>query len=542
MAQYRAIFKNANIAMVAAIAAAALASGQAQAATGQTFTNDTFKKDAAVEVTMDGTDTADDTKGQYKNFTISGSSGDAAFTNDQANVLTVTGGSGASGSVFKGKDANGTGTISLAKTSLVIAGTKDNSTDTVVSIGEGTSGAAVTLGSVTAEKGTLDVVKGSLTAGTLTLNNKALLKLTDGDVSADSITLESGSVVDITKGSLGKAGNTITVAAGAKIDTQATDNTNAKVLSNLDVSGTLNVDASKAIKIEGEANFLSGSTFVSKGVTVLAKGGSIDDKATLTVEAGSDIRIGDATLTLSSDNLKKLISGTKVQSMSDKKAVIALNDETSAEKALDLATTTIIGASDGVVSAKLVKQGTSGSLTVQGGYAKYAGENKIEGQEGVTLSFKGLTVGKDAAVSFNKGGISVSESLSIKDKKALTLDSGNALTLDGATGSVDAASVTIGSSAAAGTLNVKNGTWTLPDLTVTSGSATVEDQATLKVNGKLTATKAGQLLVKGGTVDVQGSGSSLVLASAEAKTVQLSAGGVLKIDPESHIIEARNQE
>ena len=32
MAQYRAIFKNANIAMVAAIAAAALASGQAQAA------------------------------------------------------------------------------------------------------------------------------------------------------------------------------------------------------------------------------------------------------------------------------------------------------------------------------------------------------------------------------------------------------------------------------------------------------------------------------------------------------------------------------
>ena len=34
MAQYRAIFKNANIAMVAAIAAAALASGQAQAAAG----------------------------------------------------------------------------------------------------------------------------------------------------------------------------------------------------------------------------------------------------------------------------------------------------------------------------------------------------------------------------------------------------------------------------------------------------------------------------------------------------------------------------
>ena len=533
MAQYRAIFKNANIAMVAAIAAAALASGQAQAATGQTFTNDTFKKDAAVEVTMDGTDTADDTKGQYKNFTISGSSGDAAFTNDQANVLTVTGGSGASGSVFKGKDANGTGTISLAKTSLVIAGTKDNSTDTVVSIGAGTSGAAVTLGSVTAEKGTLDVVKGSLTAGSITLKNKGLLKLTDGDVSADSITLESGSVVDITKGSLGKAGNTITVPAGAKIDTQAASTAidNAKVLGNLDISGTLNVGDGKGIKIEGVADFKSGSTFVTSGATILANGGSIDDNATLTVGTGSDIRIGDATLTLSSENLKKLIAG-KIKSMSDKHAVVQLNDETTAENALDLAKTDIIGASDGTVSANFVKQGNSGTLTVQGGYAQYAGENKIEGQEGVTLSFKGLTVGKDAAVSFNKGGISVSESLAIKDKKALTLDSGNALTLDGATGSVDAASVTIGSAAAAGTLNVKNGTWTLPALTVTSGSATIENQATLKVTDALTATKADQLLVKGGTVDVQGSGSSLVLKGAEAGTVKLSDGGVLKIDAE----------
>ena len=128
--------------------------------------------------------------------------------------------------------------------------------------------------------------------------------------------------------------------------------------------------------------------------------------------------------------------------------------------------------------------------------------------------------------------MAVSESLAIAGKKALTLDSGSALTLDGVTGSVDAASVTIGSAAAAGTLNVKNGTWTLPALTVTSGAATVEDQATLKVTGALTATKADQLLVKGGTVDVQGSGSSLVLKGAEASTVKLSDGGVLKIDAE----------
>ena len=72
----------------------------------------------------------------------------------------------------------------------------------------------------------------------------------------------------------------------------------------------------------------------------------------------------------------------------------------------------------------------------------------------------------------------------------------------------------------------------LPALTVTSGSATVEDQATLKVTGALTAKTADALVVKGGTVDVQGSGSSLVLTGAAANTVKLSAGGTLKIDAE----------
>ena len=533
MAQYRAIFKNANIAMVAAIAAAALASGQAQAAQGQTFTNDSFK-DTAVKVTMDGTATADDTQGKYKNFTISGGTDAQAFTNAQANVLTVTGGKGDSGSVFKGKAGDSTGVINLAETSLIIAGTADNSTDAVVSIGAGTSGAAVTLGSVTAGQGTLDVVKGSLTAGSLTLKNKALLKLTDGDVSADSITLESGSVVDITKGSFGKAGNTITVPAGAKIDTQAASTAidNAKVLGNLDISGTLNVADGKGIKIEGVTNLKSGSTFVTSGATILANGGTIDNDAKLDVGANSDIRIGEANLTLSSANLKKLLGGAsaKVQNMTGKHAVVQLNDVTAKDNPLNLVGTSIIGDSDGAVSTKLVKQ-SNGSLTVKTDYAKYAGENKIVGQDGVTLSFKGLTVGKDNDVTFNNGGISVSESLAITGQKALITDSGNALTLDGTTGTVDAKSVTIGSSKAEASLTVKNGTWTLPALTVTSGAATVEDQATLKVNGALTATTAGQLVVSGGTVDVQGSGS-LALGSAAENTVQLTKGGVLKIDAE----------
>ena len=46
MAQYRAIFKNANIAMVAAMAAAALAAGQAQADTIDSWAKLETVKDA----------------------------------------------------------------------------------------------------------------------------------------------------------------------------------------------------------------------------------------------------------------------------------------------------------------------------------------------------------------------------------------------------------------------------------------------------------------------------------------------------------------
>ena len=249
------------------------------------------------------------------------------------------------------------------------------------------------------------------------------------------------------------------------------------------------------------------------------------------VDATSDIRIGEgATLTLSSTNLKTLLGGAtaKVQSKTNEHAVVQLNDTTTKENPLNLVGTSIIGDSNGTVSNKLVAQGT-GSLTVKTDYATYAGANEIVGQDGVTLSFKGFKVGNNDAVVFKSGTVAVSESLAIKDKKALTLDSGSALTLDGNSGSVDAASVAIGSGSETGTLTVKNGTWTLPAITVTKGKAEVAENATLKVTGALTAKTEAALVVNGGTVDVQGSGS-LALGSAVANTVKLSDGGVLKID------------
>ena len=518
MAQYRAIFKNANIAMVAAIAAAALASGQAQAAAGDLGKDAWASLDGEVQV---GTGAP-----TYSGaLSLTADSKDPVANNNKFTLKIIAGNTHA----ITGHTGN-QGGFTAEKGSLVISGSGAVEA-TKLEVGK-TSGAEVTFKDISVTKGTLALTKGTINAEAITLGDTSKLTMAEGTVAADAIDLQSGSTVEITKGTLGKTGATITVGKDATLDSKIGKQTDGKVVGALNVEGTVNVAQDKFLTVEGVADFKSGSTFTSSGTTLLAEGGTIHDNATLTVGAASDISIGEATLTLSSANLKKLLGGAKVQSMTDKKAVVQLNDTTTKENPLDLATTLILGAGDGAVSTKLAKQGTSGALTVKGDYAKYAGENKIDGQEGVTLSFKGLTVGKDNAVSFNKGGISVSESLAIKDNKALTLDSGNALTLDGATGSVDAASLTIGSSNSGASLTVKNGIWTLPALTVTSGSATVENQATLKVTGALTATKADQLLVKGGTVDVQGSGSSLVLKGAQANTVKLSAGGVLKIDAE----------
>ena len=516
MAQYRAIFKNANIAMVAAMAAAALAAGQAQAAAGDL--------EKANWAGLEGEVLVGSGAPTYSgSLALTADAADPVVNNNEFTLKITEGAAHA----VTGHTGN-VGGFTAKSGSLVIAGNGAVGA-TQLEVGK-TSGAEVTFKDISVTKGTLALTKGAINAGSITLGDTSKLTMAEGVVSAGKISLESGSTVEITKGTLGKTGATITVGKDATLQSKGAAQNNANLDGKLSVAGTLDVGDQKHLTIKGAAEFQSGSTFISSGTTILTNGATIDDNATLTVGTGSDIRIGDATLTLSAASLDKLLAGKNVQSMSEKKAVVQLNDVTAKDKPLDLAKTKII--SSGVVSDKLAKQGTNGSLTVQGGYANYAGENKIEGQEGVTLSFKGLTVGKDAVVSFNKGGISVSESLSIKDKKALTLDSGNALTLDGATGSVDAASVTIGSSAAAGTLNVKKGTWTLPAVTVTSGSATVEDQATLKVTGALTAKTAAALVVKGGTVDVQGSGSSLVLTGAAANTVKLSAGGTLKIDAE----------
>ncbi|WP_044122427.1 beta strand repeat-containing protein, partial [Anaerobiospirillum succiniciproducens] len=616
MAQYRAIFKHANIAMVTAMAAAALAAGQAQAATDQTLDNQVFKDDAALNVTITGAATADTDKKEYKKFTITGDEGENGFTNTQENVLTVTGGKDAdqSSSSFEGKTDNKLGVINLVNTTLKIEGSADAVADTKVAVGGSDKSVALTLKEVSVKKGTLQVgkdggaqVASSLTANKITiggdgpaeLNAKKAAVITGtksievkkgGTVGLGVEAQLSGASLTVTDGALklgdkSKVINSAINVSGGTVTLSGKDNDNKSELGNsssnikitggevkvddgkhgvitassftlsdkakLTNSGSLAINTTGTIELSGGTidnadqksltfgnvtNIKSGSTVTNSGTLVFAKGGSIDDNATFKNTANSGntkVHIGTGTLSVSSKALKdKLLTGDEVSTTNDAKAIIQLTD--SGDAALNLGDATIIGAANGIVNAKFKKQGTNGTLTIQGNNAEYKGNDVITGQDGVNLSFKNFTVGKGNTdnVTLKSGSITVSESLKVPEGKGLILDSGNALVLDGTTasGSIVAKSVTVGSGKAEANLNVDKGTWTLPALTITNGAATVEKDAQLKVNGALKATTEGALVVKGGLVSTEGADGKLVLKGAAAKTVQMSNGATLIVD------------
>ena len=142
MAQYRAIFKNANIAMVAAMAAAALAAGQAQAAAeiGETnFGSIAAKPDG---YTLDGSKSE-----PYSKINISSVKTDIKNTN--AFVLTLTGGAD-----HKIESSADTAIVSVTAEK---AGIKLDGQGVVLGIGHNKSGASVKLNSLDVAQGTLNL-------------------------------------------------------------------------------------------------------------------------------------------------------------------------------------------------------------------------------------------------------------------------------------------------------------------------------------------------------------------------------------------------
>ena len=609
MAQYRAIFKNANIAMVAAIAAAALAAGQAQAAPGGTTFDDTKFGAAVADVTIDGTtqdstpDKADDT---YGTLTITSA---ANRTSTDPLKVTITGGNT---HTIKGTAAGKGPTttpakpdVNLGNTSIVIEASAAKLT-----VGEaGTAGSPtatpaaktnVTLKNLTVTEGALDLVANADNADLATTVSAADVTFGSGagasgktatvnlakhsSISATALTVKEGATVNVsggaslTAGSVSVANGTIKLGTDAENATAAFGSTTGNTEINdgtVEVVSGGNGELKGAIEMAGGTLSNSGAMTVANaftstggaiknnaatntitfkggvttgGKTVLTNSGSIVLEGgestialsdTSTIDPGSSVVLNkNAVLKVTAESLKALAAGNLKSSQGNSGTIVI----TGASGVLDLsANNTILDgtgqATKGNLNAKIT--GGDGSLTLKVGNAKFDSGDTITLNAGVTLAADTLALGAtgDGAVTVKNGGISIASNLKTSATKDLKLEGGTTLTLAGSGNTLDVKSIVVGTADAGGSkakLNVDKGEWSVKSLTVTSGSANVNNSGTkLTITDSLTTTSAdGKLAIDGATVDAKGV-TTLILGKSGASITNagkliLSADKVVK--------------
>ena len=307
MAQYRAIFKNANIAMLAAIAASALAAGQAQAA----GTNIVNWKDVVTDDYNGGTETADKTL----QVVVSNTAENNKNTGDFAVNITA----GAGHTIKGSADGHALSGGATANTSITLAGDKANPSKTKLEIGgAGDAHVGVTVKSFNNYGGTLSVVGGSA-ASSLTATNiviggsapaagDAPATVADADpyaivslgASGEIIGAESGSFLVKAGGelqfagadSVAEANSGLTIDGGAVSVSGAASGTIKGVLTmnsgKLTVSGGT---AATTLKVTGSTTINDGALKVASGGTA---GGSLTFEKGVTFNSGSlSIEDGD---------------------------------------------------------------------------------------------------------------------------------------------------------------------------------------------------------------------------------------------------------
>ena len=593
MAQYRAIFKNANIAMVAAMAAAALAAGQAQAQPIEKFDNAAL----AAEGTPDKVTVAGDSAaaGEYKKLELTGGANSA-----KALEIKITAGDA---HTIKGVAAGSSPDTTPAKPDVNLGNTSfviEAGTDATLTIGEsgavgGTPAAAatnVTVADITVNKGTLALVAKaddkqlatSVTAanltvglgGTATVGDEAKITVAKHTSinATEALTVNSGSKITVAGGGTlsgqtvtindgtvelgdgGDADNLGTLSSTGKLDIKggevksvatgsarisASEISLAKALvssGSLVVDGALtakngatitndstlvindnfdaesgstvtnNDGAAKVITFNGQTTFKAGSKISNSGAMVIA--GKADFKIADTALA-QDLKVGGTgaalkvvsggTANMSSAALKTFLKGS-VTSEDQQTGTIALSDT----GVVDLKTATIFADTTGNMSEKL---GGAGTLVVSATSAKFDGADAVSGDatknKGVTLAFNELSLGNTAAEFTVKGvNLEIAKDIKIKENKGLKLQDGAKLTLNGTGKTLELESITLGEAASAGTLNVDKGNWGVKTLTVTSGTANVNNSGTtLTISTGLKTDSDGKLVINGGVVDAK---------------------------------------
>ncbi|MGN8852430.1 beta strand repeat-containing protein [Anaerobiospirillum succiniciproducens] len=585
MAQYRAIFKNANIAMLAAIAAAALAAGQAQAA-DLTLSQDKAKPTESLDIS-EPVDASGHAGGFVNNITIK-------------NKGTLN---------FNGSSAPNTGHISVANTLTVQSGGTLNLSGTAAGQAGGGWGVVGTHaynekneplfananstfnlesgGAVTITKSQIQMTNVNLNGGTVTIatnhqdnadsdfaDNAQINAITNAagqggvlTVNGATVNLNNGSIlngktVDLKKGTIKMSGDGTSGSgsviraygggsvnlAGAELTTDGTDNyiaaakvnmtSGAVTIKNgteLHLVGAVRGDNNLSSAAAGKFNISGGTFTVSSGGTLNIKGDATFAKNTLKVVSGSKIDLGtlasgDAARTLNVDSadIKAMLeSGNALVGSGTATNEFILNlSETSA---IDLAAQGLVQLGDdanlGKISAGIAI--TDAQLTVKGNEAKFL---KEKFNDGTGYEFNTLTVGdSNTFVLEGKAKVTVHNALNVSGSAvdadtALNVTAG-ALTLDGS-GSVGAKTVKVsGSGADDAKLNVK-GNWSVGNLTLNSGASTLTD-AELTVGGKLTTDTGATVTADNSKIKVLGENADFKFT---AGTITLNNVSELHVD------------
>ena len=638
MAQYRAIFKNANIAMLAAIAASALAAGQAQAA--NSFVNDTVKAEGTdVTVNVDGTGT--DQNAYDKIALTDGVASDKAFVitvSSGAANNTIKGSVGLSNSTIKVAGANttnakldiGTGAqnptnltlkeLSVAEQgALNVAGTSaDNKTSVIAStinFGDGQTaanstidiknfatvsaeGAAEEAGKITINQATVNIAAGG------TLKGKKVV-LTDGAVtnagtlSGGTIDIAAGTLTNtgtLTTGTLNLAGGTLTATeavtasnelniAGGKVD--ATKAVSGKTIKVTDgevdfaaATGVLGSDTTDLITISGGTIDAKTAAGAIKGKTIKFEKGDIKATKGLTIEGGFEATGGTLTIadsqTLTFKGNASITDDVQI-SLLDKTAhtvkVVGTDAENNGKLSVSSAVFKKLTA-DGSGTNKVALSGansstaelhftdaavnfeTLGVLTNAGALGNKidttgnAGKIKVSAKEeatfaqkdltaGITIAAKKLTVGTKAngfTISGTSAALEVGNVLTIGEgTQELKITEGSvSLKADvGVSGSeVKASKITVGSSSDSkeGTLDVSAGEWKIGSLVIDSGTATVINDAVLKITGDLTTKDKDNQLVAQNTATIDASKAGTIKLLASGTKLENSATLILAKD------------
>ncbi|MDY2797578.1 MAG: autotransporter outer membrane beta-barrel domain-containing protein [Anaerobiospirillum succiniciproducens] len=588
MAQYRAIFKNANIAMVAAMAAAALAAGQAQAADpGADGTNPLGKFENELKDSTIGS--GDNLTHDAKKWVVLSAPANKPIKVENGGKLTLQyDGTTSLGHIYTGNDlvVNSGGTITLKGSTdakAEIAG--------LVGVAKETAGVntAVPTASLTINKdGKLDVTSSfammkdvNINGGTVniggstgknTVGDNAYLKYAAVYAEAGDLTVAGdaqvnlkaashlyGQNVAINGGTINFEGTSAAgVGASGKKDAgallRAGDSKNGGTLTvsngKLNVAqgksgdivattlnmkgGEINVSGTMGISGNYHSNAPVANINVTGGKVTVANGGTLGLDGNASFADGTLTNAGTVAVAIAQDGTRSLTLGSKAFSE-------LLKGKLTATGVTSAGTETFNIVVDG--DADLV---TSGFLTADGAinttHAEFtdldASSLTAKNVTIVAASYSGATAIKaDSLVAGKAGAFAIKSGSTVEVAKGLTvtpngetkdLTVNGILNLSGAGGNV-AANITLASAdSSSPKLNVNKGVWNLQDLKLTSGAAVVDGEGTeVNIAGTLTTTQTnGTLAIKNNAL-VNASEGVLNLAEA---TVALTGGSTLVLD------------